>query len=101
MNQHPVTGQSEIRHPKSEIACPPKLNLYLRIVRRREDGYHELETVFQSVGGGDTLRAEPAEELTLRCSEPGIPTDHTNLVMKAAFALRERFPEAASRGALL
>jgi 4-diphosphocytidyl-2-C-methyl-D-erythritol kinase len=101
MNHNPDAVASEIRHPKSEIACPPKLNLYLRIVRRREDGYHELETVFQSVGGGDTLRAEPAEELTLRCNEPGIPTDHTNLVMKAALALRERFQEAASRGALV
>ena len=101
MNHNSDLGESEIRHPKSEIACPPKLNLYLRIVRRREDGYHELETVFQSVGGGDTLRAEPAEALALRCSVPGIPTDHTNLVMKAALALRERFPEAASSGALL
>lgn len=101
MKNNHASGESEIRHPTSEIACPPKLNLFLRIVRRREDGYHELETVFQSVGGGDTLRAETAEELTLRCSEPGIPTDHTNLVMKAALALRERFPEAASRGALL
>jgi 4-diphosphocytidyl-2-C-methyl-D-erythritol kinase len=87
--------------PLSEIDCSPKLNLYLRIVRRREDGYHELETVFQSVGGGDTLRAAPSAELALHCDAPGIPTDTSNLVLKAALALRERFPEAAARGALL
>lgn len=82
------------------VACPPKVNLYLRIVRRRPDCYHELETVFQSVGGGDTLRGAAAETLSLHCDEPGIPTDASNLVLKAALALRRRFPRA-ERGARL
>jgi 4-diphosphocytidyl-2-C-methyl-D-erythritol kinase len=81
--------------------CPPKINLYLRIVRRREDGFHELETVFQSVGGGDTLSGVPAQALTLSCSDPEVPSDERNLVMQAALRLRERFPEAAARGAAL
>lgn len=82
------------------IECPPKINLYLRIVRRREDGFHELETVFQSVGGGDTLTAAPADVLTLSCSDPEVPSDERNLVLQAALRLRERFPEAASGAAL-
>lgn len=83
------------------IECPPKVNLYLRIVRRREDGFHELETVFQSVGGGDTLYGAPAEALTLTCTDPEVPSDESNLVLKAALRLQERFPEAAGRGAAL
>lgn len=83
------------------VECPPKVNLYLRVVRRREDGFHELETVFQSVGGGDTLSAAPASELTLRCSEPEIPVDDRNLVMRAATLLRRAFPSAAGCGASL
>ncbi|MFN3652140.1 MAG: 4-(cytidine 5'-diphospho)-2-C-methyl-D-erythritol kinase [Armatimonadota bacterium] len=87
--------------PGLTAACPPKLNLYLRIVRRREDGFHELETVFQSVSGGDLLTAEPAEELSLHCDAPGVPSDRTNLVYQAALLLQERYPEAAGRGARL
>jgi 4-diphosphocytidyl-2-C-methyl-D-erythritol kinase len=83
------------------IQCPPKVNLYLKVVGRREDGYHELETVFQSVDGGDTLYAAPAEDLSLRCSEPSLPTDESNLVMRAARLLRDRYPEAADWGAAL
>jgi len=83
------------------IECPPKINLYLRIVRRREDGFHELETVFQSVGGGDTLFGAPADALTLYCSDPEVPSDERNLVVKAALRLREQFPEARELGAAL
>jgi 4-diphosphocytidyl-2-C-methyl-D-erythritol kinase len=93
--------QSAIRNPQSAIHCPPKVNLYLRIVRRREDGFHELETVFQSVGGGDTLAATPAGTLTLTTTDPDLPVDERNLVMKAALLLRERYPRAAGRGAAL
>jgi len=89
-------------HPASfQIACPPKINLYLRIVRRRDDGYHELETVFQSVGGGDTLYGQLADELTLTCTDPDVPSDERNLVYRAALLLRERYPEAAGKGATL
>lgn len=38
-----------------ELFSPAKVNLFLRIIRRREDGYHELASLFQTVGFGDTL----------------------------------------------
>lgn len=91
----------DIGHWTFTQECPPKLNLYLRIVRRREDGFHELETIFQSVDGGDTLSVAPSDTLTLTCDEPEVPTDERNLVLKAALKLRERFPEAADLGAAL
>lgn len=70
------------------IACPPKVNLYLRIVRKREDGFHELETVFQSVDGGDVLTAEPAERLSLECDQPDLSAGDDNLVVRAARLLQ-------------
>jgi 4-diphosphocytidyl-2-C-methyl-D-erythritol kinase len=39
-----------------ELFSPAKINLFLRIIRRREDGYHELASLFQTVNFGDTLR---------------------------------------------
>ncbi len=83
------------------VACPPKLNLYLRVVGRRADGFHDLETVFQSVSGGDQLAGERADELTLDCDVAGVPTDGSNLVLRAAEWLQSRFPSAHSRGARL
>ncbi len=91
---------SYVPPPRSlRIACPPKINLYLRIVRRRDDGYHELATVFQSVSGGDILYATEADELILTCDAEGVPTDESNLVLKAARLFQERYPEVAMQGA--
>jgi 4-diphosphocytidyl-2-C-methyl-D-erythritol kinase len=93
---------AEASEPALTIACPPKVNLYLRIVRRRrDDGFHELETVFQSVGGGDTLSATPTSVLSLETTDPTLPVDDGNLVLRAARLLRGRYPEAAGRGAAL
>jgi 4-diphosphocytidyl-2C-methyl-D-erythritol kinase len=68
MDREPGSGGTEDATPGAapayQLACPPKINLYLRVVRRREDGFHELETVFQSVGGGDTLAASLAARLS-------------------------------------
>ena len=100
-NALPEHWQLEIGNRTFSVDCPPKVNLYLRIVRRREDGFHELETVFQSVDGGDTLSAAPGEALALTCDEPEVPTDDRNLVLRAALKLRERYPEAADLGAAL
>lgn len=69
-----------------------KINLGLRVHGRRADGYHEISTVFQTITLHDDLSFESIEdgELELFCSDPEIPTDETNLVRRAADALRER-----------
>ncbi len=67
-----------------------KINLALHIRARRDDGYHELETIFAFVDRGDILSAEVAETLTLKIDGPfsrGLETEG-NLVLKAAEALR-------------
>lgn len=65
-----------------------KINLALRIVRRRNDGYHDIDTVFQSIGLCDTVRILPAEDIQVTCSIPDLPCDETNLAWRAAAALR-------------
>jgi 4-diphosphocytidyl-2-C-methyl-D-erythritol kinase len=83
------------------IEVRAKVNLYLRVVGRREDGYHEVETVLQSIGLADGLTFAPAEGLRLECDQPGIPTGVDNLVWKAAAALRERCGLPPERGAAI
>src|ERR1700686_421041 len=64
-----------------------KINWSLRVTGKRPDGFHDLETVFQSISLYDTMTFTPAERLVLTCDDPTIPIDETNLVMRAARAL--------------
>jgi 4-diphosphocytidyl-2-C-methyl-D-erythritol kinase len=65
-----------------------KVNLDLRVLGTRPDGYHELRTVFQSIELHDTILCATAPgPLTLACRTPGIPLDERNLVWRAATAL--------------
>lgn len=66
-----------------------KINLFLDIIGRRNDGYHELHSCMQTVGLSDTISAEistDTEEQTiiLTCSDSSLPTDSRNLVWRAA-----------------
>lgn len=62
-----------------------KINLDLRVVGGRDDGYHELVTVFQTIALGDTVRVAPSDgPLAIRCDAPGVPTDRDNLAWRAA-----------------
>jgi 4-diphosphocytidyl-2-C-methyl-D-erythritol kinase len=75
------------------------VNLTLEVLRKREDGYHELATILQSVDLWDRLSVEPADSLSLVTSDPALPTDEGNLVMRAARLLRDE--AGASQGARL
>jgi 4-diphosphocytidyl-2-C-methyl-D-erythritol kinase len=66
-----------------------KINLGLRVLQRRDDGYHDLETVFHRIDLFDELFFEPSESLSLRCIPAGLPTDEQNLCYRAAILLRE------------
>lgn len=63
-----------------------KINLYLDIVGRREDGYHLLETVMQSVTLSDILEISTCDGngISLHCDAPHIPSDERNIAYKAA-----------------
>jgi 4-diphosphocytidyl-2-C-methyl-D-erythritol kinase len=72
------------------LPAPAKLNLMLHVLGRREDGYHELQTLFQFLDYGDELSFVPREDGCIRlCSEvPGVPHD-SNLIVRAARQLQE------------
>lgn len=69
-----------------------KLNLGLKIVGRRPDGYHDLLSVFQTIDLCDTLvfEAAPPGSTEVVCRTPGLPSGPDNLVHRAVEALRER-----------
>lgn len=71
------------------VRTSAKVNLTLEVLGKREDGYHELATILQSVDLWDRLAAEPADSLSLVTSDPALPTDEGNLVMRAARLLRD------------
>jgi len=71
------------------LAAPAKLNLYLRVLGRRPDGYHEIETLFERIDLADELTLAPDAELTLTCSDASLSCGEENLVMKAARLLRQ------------
>jgi 4-diphosphocytidyl-2-C-methyl-D-erythritol kinase len=73
------------------VFSPAKINLYLRIVGKRSDGYHELETLMLPLDFGDEITLQPREAgLTLTCDNPNLPTDDSNLALRAARRLAER-----------
>ena len=71
------------------LLSPAKLNLFLHILGRRPDGYHRLQTLFQLLDWGDTLRFEVNESgaVSLEGGAPNIPVED-NLIVRAARLLR-------------
>lgn len=84
--------------------APAKLNLYLEVVGRRPDGYHDLRTVFQAIDLADTLRfrARPEAGIHLRLEGPEpVPGGPDNLVVRAGEALARRLGTAQGAEILL
>jgi len=78
------------------LSAAAKVNLALEVLGRRKDGYHEIATVMQAVDLSDRLTLEDADVLELRTTAADVPTDRTNLALKAAQTLREA--AGSSRG---
>lgn len=77
------------------IEAPAKLNLSLRVLGKREDGFHEIESLMVTLPGlCDRLEVAEAEEDSFRCDAPGVPVDGSNLVVRA----RDRFREELGTG---
>ena len=72
------------------LPSPAKLNLFLHITGRRDDGYHELQTLFQFLDHGDTLTLTPRDDgaIHLYPDIDGVPTEQ-NLIVRAARRLQE------------
>ena len=74
-----------------ELFSPAKINLFLRILGKRSDGYHNLASLLQTVSLGDTLRFSlQSHEDVLTCSDSNLRVDSSNLVLKAAALFRQR-----------
>ncbi len=70
-------------HGKVKVAAPAKINLFLEILGKRPDGYHELETVMQEISLADDIYMEHNKDVEFTCSNPKLTTGEDNLVLKA------------------
>jgi len=73
-----------------EVLAPAKLNLFLEILGRRDDGYHDLESLMVTVDLFDRLSFadDPSGRITLRTDDPALTTGPDNLVVRAAERLK-------------
>lgn len=94
------------------LFAPAKINLSLEVIGKRDDGFHDVRTVLQTIGLADELTFETADDLTLVVEPAGVVPVEGNLVLRAALALqgfvgigagaaitlRKRIPVAAGLG---
>ncbi len=94
--------------------CPAKINAFLAVTGRRDDGFHELVSLVLPLAFGDELDVQAGEAgvYSLSCDDPAVPTGDANLVLRAArafaqatgwaggamFSLRKRVPMGAGLG---
>lgn len=76
------------------LRSPAKINLFLRVVGRYPNGYHSLASLFQAISLFDEIHfsIDPSKKGRdqLSCSDPSLPTDHSNLIVKAADLFRRK-----------
>ena len=72
------------------LRAPAKINLYLKVINRREDGYHNLLSLIQMIGLYDELYFEEIEkDLRLEIQNSALSADESNLVLRAAVLLQK------------
>ncbi len=73
------------------IEAPAKVNLTLRVLRRRDDGFHEIETLMAPITLADVIEISLQSDsgIRLSCSDPSVPSDESNLAHRAARAFAE------------
>ncbi|MHC5067225.1 MAG: 4-(cytidine 5'-diphospho)-2-C-methyl-D-erythritol kinase [Planctomycetota bacterium] len=77
------------------LPAPAKINLHLEVLGRDSDGYHVLETLFQTLELADqlTISINPGSGITLTCDQDDLPCDHSNLAWRAADAYLAQRPD--------
>ncbi|MEM1392331.1 MAG: 4-(cytidine 5'-diphospho)-2-C-methyl-D-erythritol kinase [Cyanobacteria bacterium P01_H01_bin.150] len=78
------------------LIAPAKINLYLEIIGDRDDGYHELAMILQSIELADQIEIESndVQLIRLRCDSKQVPLDRSNLVYRAADLMVSEFPDS-------
>ena len=73
------------------VRAHAKINLYLNVVGKREDGYHNLQTIFHSISLHDDviISKQRTKDITVHCEHPGVPSDARNLAHRAAQCLSD------------
>jgi len=69
--------------------APGKINLALRVGKRRADGFHDVDMVMQSISLADTITLEEAPTLTLTIDSSALPCDERNLAYQAALVFEK------------
>ena len=74
------------------VSAPAKINLHLEVLGLRPDGFHELAMVMQTIDLADSLSLRPTADgaISLRCDREDLPTDGSNLIVRAGELLRAR-----------
>jgi len=84
--------------PKIKIQCPAKINLTLKVTGKREDGYHNIESIMQTISLYDylTIEVEKSDKLEINLSgnSTEIPYNNSNIVMKAGLLFFENLKES-------
>ncbi len=81
-----------IEMQRMQVLAPAKINLSLKILGRRNDGFHDLETLIAPISLYDEIRVEkgPTGGIEFHCDDPSIPQSDDNLAVRAATAFFER-----------
>ncbi len=72
------------------LFSPAKINLFLRVINKRPDGFHNISSLFQAIDLGDILTFQLHHEDVLTCSDSTLPTDSTNLILQAVNLFRRK-----------
>ena len=70
-----------------QVIAPAKINLSLRVLGRRSDGFHEIETFIAPISLCDEIKIEQRsgkQEIAFRCDDPSVPKGEDNIVVRAA-----------------
>jgi 4-diphosphocytidyl-2-C-methyl-D-erythritol kinase len=75
------------------LKSPAKINLYLRVINKRKDGFHNIETIFERVNLFDAVKIKEnsLNKIRISCNSPDVPKDSSNTCFKAAQLLKNTF----------
>ncbi len=77
-------------HMPLTLKAYAKINLGLHVFQKRDNGYHDIETIFHRIDVFDEIVIHSSKDVSVSCSDPGLPNDERNLCVRAVDALRHR-----------
>ena len=76
-------------HDRIRLPAFAKINLGLLVLARRPDDFHDIQTIFVEIAWHDVVELVPSGGISMECTSPALPTDASNLCIKAASLLRQ------------